>query len=116
MLGLLAAVERYLDLDHDARERYCENTVNLWCEAFNRIEGLTSCRTFPNEAGQPLPRCYIKVESALWSRDDIVEQLATGSPAIMVEATADGGIHLNPMTLAFGEEEIVLKRLLEIVQ
>ncbi len=116
MLGLLAAVERYLTLDHQAREEYCETTVRRWCEAFNRVAGLTARRTFPNEAGQPLPRCYLEVDSAHLDRNRMVETLAAGNPSIIVEATADGGIHLNPMTLAAGEEEIVLTRLLEIAR
>ncbi len=115
MLGLLAAVERYLTLDHAARERYCEDTVQMWCEAFNALNGLTATRSFPNEAGQPLPRCYVEVASATLSRDTIVEQLAAGEPSIMVQATDDGGIHLNPMTLEPGEETIIVNRLREIL-
>lgn len=114
MLGLLAAVERYLTLDHDAREQYCENTVKLWCDGLNEVPGLSAMRTFPNEAGQPLPRCYIAVDREHLERDSIVEQLAAGNPSIIVEPTPEGGIHLNPMTLSPGEEQIILSRILEI--
>ena len=116
MVGLLVAVERYLTLDHDARERYCETTVSAWCEALNAIPGLTAQRTFPNEAGQPLPRCLITVEAAQLGsdRNTLVEQLAAGTPSIIVEAVGEDGIHMNPMTLETGEEKIILTRLREL--
>jgi uncharacterized pyridoxal phosphate-dependent enzyme len=118
MVGLMVAVERYLNLDHDAREQYCETTVRTWCDALNAIAGLTAQRSFPNEAGQPLPRCQLIVNSQRLgiSRDLIVEHLTAGSPAIMVEPVGDAGIYLNPMTLELGEERIVLDRLLDIVK
>jgi D-glucosaminate-6-phosphate ammonia-lyase len=116
MVGVLVAVERYLKLDHDARERYCEETVAHWCEALNAIPGLAAKRTFPNEAGQPLPRCLITVDAATLGsdRNALAEQLAAGEPSIIVEAVGEDGIHMNPMTLEQGEEEIILSRLLEL--
>ena len=39
MLGLLAAVERYLHLDHEERSQYCEDAVQLWTNALNRVPG-----------------------------------------------------------------------------
>lgn len=117
MLGLLAAVERYLKLDHDAREQYCEAAVSQWCAALNAIPGVTAQRSFPNEAGQPLPRCLLSFDPVQlgMNRDAVVEQLASGSPSIIVEPVGENAIHLNPMTLEAGEEATVLNRLLEIV-
>jgi uncharacterized pyridoxal phosphate-dependent enzyme len=117
MMGLLAAVERYLTLDHEARAQSNEATVSLWNEALNMIPGLTAARTFPNEAGQPLPRCLVSVDAARAgiTRDEVVKQLAAGNPAIIVDAPGDNGIHLNQMTLEAGEAEIVLARMVEIM-
>ena len=117
MLGVLAAVERYLHLDHDARERYCEDTVNEWCNTLCTLPGVQAQRTFPNEAGQPLPRCLLSVDAAQAgvTRDEVIEQLKTGDPAIVAEPVAENAIHLNPMTLNVGEEKIILNRLVEII-
>jgi len=117
MLGLLAAVERYLNLDHAARERYCEDTVRGWCEALNALPGLAAGRSYPNEAGQPLPRCRLKVDSgqAGITRDALVGELLAGDPAVAVEPYREHEIHLNPMTLSPGEEAVVLSRLREIL-
>lgn len=118
MMGLLAAVERYLELDHDAREQYCETTVQMWCAALKEIPGLIATRSFPNEAGQPLPRCLLRIDGVQVGsdRDAIVQQLLQGDPAIAVAVDGEDGIQLNPMTLEVGEEKIVLERLLEIVR
>jgi L-seryl-tRNA(Ser) seleniumtransferase len=117
MLGLLAAVERYLALDHAAREQYCEDTVRAWCAALNAIPGLAAERSYPNEAGQPLPRCRVSLAAGTASitRDALVGELLAGDPAIVVEPYREHEIHLNPMTLAPGEEAIVLTRLREIL-
>jgi L-seryl-tRNA(Ser) seleniumtransferase len=117
MVGLLVAVERYVNLDPSVVKVYCENTVNLWCDSLNEVTGLTAQRSFPNEAGQPLPRCQLVIDSRQVgiSRDAVIEELSDGTPSIIVETVGDLGLYLNPMTLQAGEEIIVLDRLLAIV-
>jgi L-seryl-tRNA(Ser) seleniumtransferase len=117
LLGLLAAVECYLDLDHAARAQYCEETVQAWCVALNALPGLSAERSFPNEAGQPLPRCRVSLAAgtAGLTRDALVSALLAGDPAIAVAPDGEHAIQLNPMTLAPGEEALVLSRLCEIL-
>ena len=73
-------------------------------------------RDFPNEANQPVPW----LELILGSDEDrqrLVEALKAGNPAVAVHAGDGRTIHLNPMTLQPGEEQIVLHeyaRLLEM--
>ncbi len=117
LLGLLAAVERYLQIDHEERSQYCEDSVKLWSDAFNQVAGLKASRSYPNEAGQPLPRCQLTVDAARlgFNRDVLMERLASGTPSIVVAPFEENSIQINPMTLEAGEETILLKRLLEIV-
>jgi L-seryl-tRNA(Ser) seleniumtransferase len=117
MVGLLAAVERYLKLDHEARAETCEQIIAWWNEALNRVPGLCARRDFPNEAGQPLAWTLVTIDPNVigLSRDEIIKQLAEGNPAIAVATGGKDGIHLNPMTLEPGEEKIVLERLLAVV-
>lgn len=114
MMGLLAAVERYLELDHEARAQNFEDIVATWNKGLSGLEGIVACRDFPNEAGQPVPRTYLKF-SKKFSRDAILKQLLEGEPAISVAPADDNGIYLNPMTLELGEETTVLGRLLELL-
>jgi uncharacterized pyridoxal phosphate-dependent enzyme len=117
MVGLLAAVEWYLGLDHEGRAGQCEEIVATWNAALNRVPGISARRDFPNEAGQPLPWSLIMVDPAKagLSKDEIVAQMWAGEPGIAVASTGLDSFHLNPMTLEPGEEQVVLKRLLEIL-
>ncbi|MEZ4863804.1 MAG: aminotransferase class V-fold PLP-dependent enzyme [Caldilineaceae bacterium] len=118
MAGLLAAVKRYVTLDHEARASQDEEVVAGWCNELNKAPGVHAERIFPNEAGQPLPRAKVTIDAAHAgrTRDEVVQALETGSPAIAVSLAGNDGIYLNPMTLADGEEQIVLDRLLEILR
>jgi L-seryl-tRNA(Ser) seleniumtransferase len=118
MVGLLAAVKRYLSLDHEARAEQLEQIVAAWNDALNSIPGVCARRDWPNEAGQPLPWSLVTIDSnvARLARDEVVKRLAEGDPAIAVAPAGQDGIHLNPMTLEPGEETIVLDRLIEILR
>ena len=117
MIGLLKAVELYLEIDQEARRSQDEETVMGWCLELNKLDGVTAERSFPNEAGQPLPRARVRIDAALSgkSRDEVMAQLLQGQPSISVAPADEDGIYINPMTLADGEEMVVLTRLLEIL-
>jgi L-seryl-tRNA(Ser) seleniumtransferase len=117
MIGLLTAVQLYLKRDHEARASQDEEVVSGWCGELNRIPGVHAERSFPNEAGQPLPRAKVVIDAAKagMSRDDLVHALREGTPSIEVASSGTDTIYVNPMTLAEGEDQIVLDRLLEIL-
>ncbi len=119
MLGLLAAVERYLAMDHEARASQMEEIVAGWCSELNRLDGITATRSFPSEANQPAPRAQVHIDPSVVgrTRQEIDQGLQEGSPAVSVAyGKADETIMLNPMTLEEGEEEIVLARLVEEIK
>ena len=115
MLGALAAVERYLALDHAAREQFCEDCVALWQGALDGIAGLKAERAFPNEAGQPLAWCRISVDAAVLGKSavDIEADLLDGDPAVVIYPADQSHFYLNPMTLQPGEELTVRDALLK---
>lgn len=117
MMGALAAVERYLKLDHAARERYCDETARMFCSVLNPLAGVSAERAYPNEAGQPLPRCRVTIDSAVLgkSADDLVADFLKHEPAIAVAPESDTSFYLNPMTLTPGEEIIVRDACLKLL-
>jgi len=117
MVGILTAVKLYLKLDHEGRASQDEEVVAGWCGELNQLPGVHAERSFPNEAGQPLPRAKVTIDStqASHSRDQVVMALESGTPAIVVSQSGTDGIYLNPMTLVDGEEQIILDRLKEIL-
>ena len=118
MAGLLKAVELYLEVDQEGRRSQDEETVAGWCHELNKLDGVQAERSFPNEAGQPLPRAKVAFNAAVTNadRDQVMERLLRGTPAVDVAPAGEDAIFLNPMTLADGEDEIVVQRLIEILQ
>ncbi len=117
LMGTLAAVERYLKIDHDARSKYCEDTVQMWCQRLNDLQGVSAVRDFPNEALQPLPWCRVTIDPDILGKDCniIVQQFLDHDPAIAVSPLDAKQFHLNPMTLNKGEEHIVLDACLDLL-
>ena len=118
MVGLYAAVKWYLGLDHEARAAQHERWVAEWCSALNDIPGVQAERSFPNGAGQPVPRAQVTLDVARlgMTGDEVVQRLLDGDPSIAVVPSSETTIYLNPYTLQPGEEKIVLKHLVALLQ
>ena len=65
MVGLLKAVELYLEIDQEARRSQDEEVVAGWCHMLNQIDGVQAERSFPNEAKQPLPRALVTIDASV---------------------------------------------------
>jgi D-glucosaminate-6-phosphate ammonia-lyase len=116
--GLLAAVRRYLDLDHAQLIRAYEEQVAYILAAFEGEVYVTARRGFPSEAGQPMPRVELFLDEAGLEikRDEVLKRLYTDSPAISLAPAGENGIYINPQTLQPGEVRIVVERLKEILK
>jgi L-seryl-tRNA(Ser) seleniumtransferase len=113
MLGLLAAVERYLKLDQrELSERY-EAMVRTVLDAVAEVEGVEGSRDWPSEAGQPIPRARISVGSGALA---VRQALWDANPRIAVAADGDHALLVNPETLKLGEEIIVAERLVDALE
>lgn len=117
IIGLLAAVERYLAMDHSAESARLERMVGIiadrLCMQELRIE-----RLFPGPVGQTYPRAavYLKPGAGI-SAGAVKDKLEHGEPGIMVGLTEDAcGIVINPLNLSDVELEIVLERVSGIVR
>jgi D-glucosaminate-6-phosphate ammonia-lyase len=107
MVGLLAAVKRYIGLDHEAKRERDEAVVARWCGEFGALPGVRAERVFPNEAAQPLPRVKLTLDPAAGlSGEALAQRLMDNEPAIAVAATSDG-VYVNPWLLTDEEVDIV---------
>lgn len=116
--GILAAVEWTLKQDEAALIGGYEQIVANWIEDLAGIPGVRVDRSFPSEAGQPYPRAFVHLSDPNpWTPEAVVDALWEGSPHISVVAPPDapGVVALNPQTLEPGEDEIVLRRLREVL-
>ena len=118
MVGILAAVKWYLGLDHEGRAARHERWGAEWCAALNQIPGVRAERSFPNGAGQPVPRAKVTLDVAKLgiTGDEVVQRLLDGDPAIAVVPDTRTTIYLNPYTLQPGEEKVVQATLVKLLQ
>jgi uncharacterized pyridoxal phosphate-dependent enzyme len=116
MIGLLAAVQRYLAEDWRDRALRYERIVEQWVEHFRDLPGMEASRVFPNEAGQPTPRCRVTfaTESGL-SGAEVARLLWDGDPRIAVAVDGPDAISLTPELLQEGEESVLLDRITALI-
>jgi uncharacterized pyridoxal phosphate-dependent enzyme len=118
IIGLMAAVRWYLNLDHECLiERY-ERQVQEILAAFTNRPGVSARRSFPSEAGQPNPRAEILFDEQRLglTRDEIQRRLFQGEPAIFLATSGANGFYINPQTLEPGQEQIIIQRINRILE
>jgi D-glucosaminate-6-phosphate ammonia-lyase len=113
IVGLVRALELYLDRDVDADRARWERVVARWLADLDGIPGLRAGRCFPNEAGQPVPRVRLDVDPAVLggTASDLADLLWDGTPRVMVGRAGRDAFHLTPDTLGDDEAELVTQRL-----
>ena len=86
IVGLLAALKRYVRLDHEARIAKWEQQVALIVDALADIVHLRVRRVFPDYTGRPVPRAWLtwNEETAGLSKQMVLDALAKGSPIVRV--------------------------------
>jgi L-seryl-tRNA(Ser) seleniumtransferase len=113
MLGLLAAVERYISLDHAALARRYEAMVRVVVDAVSELPGIVATRDWPSEAGQPIPRARVALGSGAIA---VASELWEGNPRISVATADDEALLVNPETLEPGEELIIAERMVAALE
>ena len=112
MIGLLVAVERYVNEDWQDRARRYEGTIERWIEHFDGVPGLVASRVFPNEAGQPTPRCRVAFASETGlSGAEAARMLWEGDPRIAVAVDGTDAISMTPELLEEDDEAILFDRI-----
>jgi len=93
--------------------RTWEAQVQAVITAFDSVPGVSARRSFPSEAGQPMPRAEISFDEAVLgiTRDDILKRLRGGEPSIALAAAGEHGVFVNPQTLQPGQERTICERL-----
>ena len=118
IVGLVAAVDRYLALDHGARMARWEGQVETIVAALDGAPGIRARRVFPAEPGiQPtaIPRVYVDTVPPGPEPAAIMEALRAGEPPIVASQSGQSLV-INPHTLEEGEEQIVAARLREVLE
>jgi L-seryl-tRNA(Ser) seleniumtransferase len=109
--GLLAAVERFVNLDHASLHSQWLATVEAWQQGLTKLDGVSLRPEALNEAGQPVPRLYVGLnDTARAAR--VLAQLTAANPRIAVHPDLRNGtpygFWIGPDLLQNGEAQIVL--------
>lgn len=120
VMGLVRAVELYLEEDHGERKRVWEGQVERIGRALSAVEGLgveTGHPVQPYCQPAVIPRVFISFGPGLRQRGlnaaEAVRLLRSGDPPVAAMSRR-GVLHINPHMLEPGEEEIIIHRLREI--
>lgn len=111
--GLVAAVERYVALDHAALDTEWDEIVSIWAEGLDDLDGVQVRRRSLNEAGQPVPRLEITLDSdvARISAAALVARLWDDTPRVAVLPGLADRVYVTPDTLVSGEAMMVMERI-----
>lgn len=114
MVALYSAIRQYVNSDEDARLQWCETEVAKLVTALGDCKFFSAERTWPNQAGQPLPRAFVTLKHDKTTPAELREILRTGEPGIICYSENRPGVYINPMCLADGEMEQIIARFQEI--
>lgn len=112
--GLVAALELYLRLDHEAMAAHWGATVDSWGRSLADAPDCVVRRHDRNEAGQPVPRLEIDCASA--SRASAVTAALWELPVRVAVLTVGSSIFLSPDVVDDGAQGYVVDSLLAALQ
>lgn len=118
MIGLLAAVECWLETDFAAEALVMSKTVDQWLAVWEEAASpdFHVFRLERNEAGEPIPRVIVEVQQgAVIDRDGLAGALRSGTPSIEVVLHDESSIAFSPHLLQEGEAGQVGERVLELI-
>ena len=116
LCGLLAAVERYLKVDHEAEFRELEARVASIRAALKGIAGVETDRHVPVIANE-VPHVTVQWDESAkgLSSQQVSEKLMAGDPPIHVQRPGQGQLLISVWMMRGDEHKLVGRRLREIL-
>ncbi len=117
IIALVAAVQRYLSLDHEKEIEGHESLVAHLAEGLAPVDGLDAYRRMPGDSGEPYPFCEVRFlgEDATAQRDWMIANLQSWDPPIYVSGILRDCISVNALTLGDGEADIIVRAISELM-
>ncbi|MEO5819175.1 MAG: aminotransferase class V-fold PLP-dependent enzyme [Vicinamibacteraceae bacterium] len=113
MVGMLAAIERFLKLDHAALDREYQRRAKVIMTSLDGIKGVTASLTVP-EVANHVPHVQIKLDPAVTgiTGQDVSKRMREGTPSIGVRPGDE--LLIGVWMMQPGEDAIVARRLKEV--
>jgi len=117
IVGMFAAVERYLKIDHDEEWKAWERKLGQIEQMVSAVPGIRTERFVPEVANHVPHLCVSWDEAALGlTRADCATQLEQGEPSIVCLVDDERkGVAVTPYMMQPGDELIVARRLRSIL-
>ncbi|HEX5026810.1 MAG TPA: selenocysteine synthase [Agriterribacter sp.] len=114
MLGMYAALDKYINQDHEKEWKMWEKSIDLINNAIKNINGVETSIVVPPIANHT-PTLHVVWDKAKIkiTSEDFMERLRRGNPSVEVIGNKDGGFNTTVFMLKPGEDKIVAKRLKE---
>jgi L-seryl-tRNA(Ser) seleniumtransferase len=114
--GTIAALQTWKERDHHAIRVHENEALQFWCQGLQGCAGV-AVTIEADPTGNPLDRCKIQIdpEMARISAWDLSKALASGKPSVIVRdhLAEKGYFYLDPCNLHEGQQQVVLRRILE---
>ena len=116
IIGLLAAVERYMSIDQDAEMRTLENRVEHILTTLNGAPGVSAKREVPEIANE-VPHVAIEWDESAkkLSAQQVITELREGEPSIAVLPRGAGKLMISVWMMQGNEHRVVARRLREVL-
>lgn len=113
MLGMLAALERYLTLDHAALDREYQKRATVILDSLAGIPGVTASITVP-EVANHVPHVQIKLDPAVTgiTGPEVSKRLREGTPSIGVRPGDE--LLVGVWMMQPGDDKVVARRLKDV--
>ncbi|HLJ18526.1 MAG TPA: hypothetical protein VKV15_28810 [Bryobacteraceae bacterium] len=114
IVGLLAAVERYLKVDHAAEHQEMERRANYIIRALAGVQGVNA-RLYIPEIENHVPHVMIDWDEQTRGRtsEEVLHALIQGEPPIAVSRMGEGSLRVSVWMMRGDEYRIVARRLQE---
>ncbi len=116
IVGLVAAVERYLQLDHEAERRELDKRADRVIEALGTLLGIQTERNVP-EIANHVPHVLVKWDPSErgFEAAEVVRKLREGEPPIAVSSIDPDMLRISMWMLKPGEDRVLARRLQEVL-
>jgi L-seryl-tRNA(Ser) seleniumtransferase len=116
MIGMVAAVERYMKVDHAAEWKAWAAQIEYMRSELEKVRGVETGYV-PREITNHVPRLWVKWDEKAFnfSREECFQALQEGEPSI-VPLRTPMGVTIVPWMMAPGQEKIVAQRLREVLE
>jgi uncharacterized pyridoxal phosphate-dependent enzyme len=116
MIGMVAAVERYVKLDHAAQWDFWKSQVDHVKRVLDGVPGVQTGYV-PKEVTNHVPRFWVQWDEKAFnfSREDCFKALQEGEPGIVALRTPLG-VTIVTWMMDPGEERVVAQRLKDVIE